>query len=199
MVSYRQEYLFCRFIQNLKFSLEGEHMEKKTNLLIIGEGPFGLAMAAYAQHLGIDHLVAGKPMEFWRANMPEGMYLRSGCDWHLDPLEVDTIECFLQTPSLAPADVEPLSRNFYLSYRDVVSGTETDREAYRDTSGDSTCRRWARSVSGHDGGWPNNNQPEGVVIALGFKYFKNEPRDPWSISCLRVAFRIPASWLISGA
>src|SRR5712692_8027694 len=48
-------------------------MEATTNLLIIGAGPYGLAIAAYARHLGIDHVVVGKPMEFWKANMPEGI------------------------------------------------------------------------------------------------------------------------------
>ena len=48
-------------------------MKKETDLLIIGAGPFGLAMAAHARHLGIDHLMVGKPMEFWQVNMPEGM------------------------------------------------------------------------------------------------------------------------------
>ena len=48
----------------------------ETDLLIIGAGPFGLAVAAQASHLGIYHVVVGKPMEFWRRNMPTGMYLR---------------------------------------------------------------------------------------------------------------------------
>ena len=43
------------------------HME--TDLLIIGAGPFGLSLAAQAAHDGIEHLVVGKPMEFWRRNM----------------------------------------------------------------------------------------------------------------------------------
>jgi|SoiMethySBSTD1v2_1073268.scaffolds.fasta_scaffold02287_7 cation diffusion facilitator CzcD-associated flavoprotein CzcO len=88
----------------------------ETDLLIIGAGPFGLAIAAQASHLGIDHLVVGRPMEFWRKNMPQGMYLRSACDWHLDPVNLHTIEKFLQTRGQTPHDVEPLSLEFYLSY-----------------------------------------------------------------------------------
>jgi 2-polyprenyl-6-methoxyphenol hydroxylase-like FAD-dependent oxidoreductase len=36
----------------------------QTNLLIVGAGPFGLALAAQAAHLGIEHMVVGKPMDF---------------------------------------------------------------------------------------------------------------------------------------
>jgi hypothetical protein len=31
-----------------------------------------MSLAAQAAHDGIDHLVVGKPMEFWRQNMPKG-------------------------------------------------------------------------------------------------------------------------------
>ena len=89
---------------------------RETNLLIVGAGPFGLAIAAQAAHDGIEHLIVGKPMEFWRRNMPKGMFLRSACDWHLDPLDVHTIEAFLRTQGKTPRDVEPLSLEFYLSY-----------------------------------------------------------------------------------
>ena len=91
-------------------------MDRRTDLLIIGAGPFGLALAADARHRGIDHLVVGKPMEFWKRNMPDGMYLRSDCDWHLDPNGEHTIERYLATRGQTPADVEPLSLRFYLEY-----------------------------------------------------------------------------------
>ena len=93
-------------------------MNRETNLLIIGAGPFGLAAAAQADHDRIEHLIVGTPMEFWRRNMPKGMFLRSACDWHLDPLDVHTIEAYLQTQGKTPKDVEPLSLEFYLSYVD---------------------------------------------------------------------------------
>lgn len=93
-------------------------MQTETDLLIVGAGPFGLAIAAQASHDRIEHLIAGKPMEFWRQNMPKGMFLRSACDWHLDPLDVHTIEAYLHSEGKTPTDVEPLSLEFYLSYVD---------------------------------------------------------------------------------
>lgn len=95
---------------------DGRSTAFDTDLLIIGAGPFGIATSSYARHLGIDHVVIGEPMGFWKTHMPQGMLLRSACDWHLDPTDVHTIEAFLAEQGRTPADVEPLSLDFYLGY-----------------------------------------------------------------------------------
>lgn len=46
---------------------------KTTELLIIGAGPFGLAVAAHAKLSGIAVTIVGEPMAFWKHNMPAGM------------------------------------------------------------------------------------------------------------------------------
>lgn len=89
---------------------------ERTPLLVVGAGPFGLAMAAEATERGVDQVVLGEPMSFWRRHMPAGMLLRSACDWHLDPAGRDTFERFLETRSQVPADVEPLPLDLYLEY-----------------------------------------------------------------------------------
>jgi FAD-dependent urate hydroxylase len=85
-----------------------------TKFLIVGAGPFGLAAASLAQDRGIDHLMIGGQMAFWRQHMPAGMYLRSAADWHLDPAGGCTIERFLGSQGLTPSDAEPLSLQRYL-------------------------------------------------------------------------------------
>jgi FAD-dependent urate hydroxylase len=48
------------------------------DVAVLGAGPYGLSAAAHLSAIkGLDVRVFGEPMEFWRSNMPEGMYLRS--------------------------------------------------------------------------------------------------------------------------
>ena len=147
---------------------------RETKLLIIGAGPFGLALAAQAQ-AGIQHLVVGKPMEFWRQNMPKGMYLRSACDWHLDPLNIHTIEAFLKPQRKTANEVEPLSLDFYLSYVDwfqqqkkIQSLPVYIRQLDRDVSNKGFVATTERGQA---------IKAKNVVLAPGFKHFKQVPDD----------------------
>lgn len=47
------------------------------DLIIIGAGPYGLAAAAQARQAGLDYLLIGEPMKFWKSTMPPFMVLRS--------------------------------------------------------------------------------------------------------------------------
>jgi hypothetical protein len=50
------------------------------DVAIIGAGPYGLSVAAYLRHCGVEHLVFGAPMQMWREHMPAGMLLKSRSD-----------------------------------------------------------------------------------------------------------------------
>ncbi len=151
-------------------------MTRHTNLLIIGAGPFGLAMAAYAKSLNLDHLILGKPMDFWKSNMPEGMILRSACDWHLDPLGIHTIENYLQTQNLTPAEVEPLSLEFYLGYTKWFQEQKQIEvlPAYvqRLDHANSTNNLFTATLNNGESITASN-----VLLALGFRNFKNIPAE----------------------
>ena len=145
----------------------------ETDLLIIGAGPFGLAVAARAAHDGVQHLIVGRPMEFWRKHMPKGMFLRSACDWHLDPLNVHTIEAFLSGQGKKPSDVEPLSLDFYLSYADWFQAQKRidPVPVYIEKLESSDGRFSATTVAG------SVINARRVVLAPGFKHFAHAPEE----------------------
>jgi cation diffusion facilitator CzcD-associated flavoprotein CzcO len=45
--------------------------------VVVGAGPYGLAVAAHLLHEGVSVRVFGEPMDAWRHNMPKGMFLKS--------------------------------------------------------------------------------------------------------------------------
>jgi len=154
----------------------------ETDLLIIGAGPFSLAVAAQASHDRIEHLIVGKPMEFWKQNMPNGMFLRSACDWHLDPLGVHTIDCFLDSRGKTARDVEPLSLDFYLSYAEWFQQQKVIQTL------PVYVQKLDRSLATEDGAPQGYHfvatTPDGevikaqrVVLAPGFKHFAHVPDD----------------------
>ena len=146
-------------------------MTLKTDLLIVGAGPFGLALAAGAKHDGIDHIVVGKSMEFWRRNMPKGMFLRSACDWHLDPQNVHTIEAYLQTLNKTSRDVEPLSLELYLAYVDWFQKQKQiePTRSYIERLDLHNSAFVATTVEGE------TIDARRVVLAPGFKHFAHVP------------------------
>ena len=143
------------------------------NFLIVGAGPFGLSMAAYAKYKDLDYLVIGKPMSFWKENMPKGMLLRSGRDWHLCPEGIYTIDKYLETKQLKLEDVEPLSLDFYLSY------TEWFQEQAKVQIQESLVQRLDHSnnqfVATLDDG--QTITANNLLLAIGFRYFKNVPTE----------------------
>ncbi len=144
---------------------------QQTDLLIIGAGPYGLAMAAHATHLGIDHLIVGEPMSFWRAHMPAGMLLRSATDWPLDPANLDTIEAYLASRG-EPSDAQPLSLDLYLDYAawfQRQKGIESIPEHVH-VLRRRPDRTFLTSLSRGD-----SIASRRVVIALGFGAFRHVP------------------------
>jgi hypothetical protein len=68
--------------------------------------------------MGIEPIVLGEPMGVWKHNMPEGMLLRSGLDWQLDPFEVHTFRAYLEERGLSERDVDPIPVELFIDYGD---------------------------------------------------------------------------------
>ncbi len=146
----------------------------QTKTLIVGAGPFGLSLAAYLKERDQSFSVTGFSMDYWKNHMPREMYLRSACDWHLDPNDRHTILKFLQEQNLTPADVEPIQLEFYLRYA----------EWFQQQAGISPVPAWIKKLDHTNGQfiaslYDNETiHAEKVVLAVGLRYFKNIP-DPF--------------------
>lgn len=91
-------------------------MPDRTDLLVVGAGPYAYSAAALARDNGIETRIVGHPMAFWRKNMPAEMFLRSGPDWHLDGNGEYTFEAFFEDRGLRPEDFDPIPISVFLDY-----------------------------------------------------------------------------------
>ncbi len=75
---------------------------QKTDVAIIGAGPYGLSLGAHLQHSGVRHRIFGRPMQSWQQNMPKGMCLKSDgyASTLYDPERSFTLEQFCREQSL---------------------------------------------------------------------------------------------------
>jgi cation diffusion facilitator CzcD-associated flavoprotein CzcO len=150
-----------------------EDLMLTTDLLIIGSGPYGLATAAYAQQRGMACRLQGRPMDLWWRHMPDGMFLRSGIDWHLDPSGVHTIEAYVRQIGIDPASVDPLPVGLFRDY-----GRWFQEAA--DLRPDARLVRTLTRMGDHfeaeleDGEWVRARR---VLLALGFASSMNLPED----------------------
>jgi thioredoxin reductase len=146
---------------------------RRTALLIVGAGPYGLAVAACAKERGMDAVLTGCSMEFWQQHMPAGMLLRSPLDWHMDPFARRTLVAFLQDRKLNPSDVGPLPVELFCEYaRWFAEGYALESEADRI----ATLRRedgWF--VAETEGG--DRVEARNVILAPGAAPFVHIPAD----------------------
>ena len=141
------------------------------NLLVVGAGPYALSTAGLAREHGIDTVVVGSAMAFWRENMPEGMFLRSGPDWHLDAVGVHTLEAYLEERTISPDEVDPIPIGVFLDYADWfrrAKGIEVHDELVADLA-----RSDGRFVATLAGG--ERVLADAVVAAPGARYYTNVP------------------------
>jgi cation diffusion facilitator CzcD-associated flavoprotein CzcO len=146
-------------------------MMTTTSLLVVGAGPYGLSTAAFARQYGIDTVVVGRPMGFWREHMPAGMFLRSGPDWHLDAAGVHTLQAYLEEHAIAPADVDPLPIGLFLDYAEwfrLAKGVEVREDLVAELA-----KPDGRLVAVLDSG--ARVAADAVVAAPGVCYFTNLP------------------------
>ena len=143
----------------------------QVQLLVIGAGPYALSIAALARERGIGSVVLGRPMGFWRENMPEGMFLRSGPDWHLDGGAVHTLQAYLEEQGIRPGEADPIPIGVFLDYADWfkrAKGIEV-REEFVDTLVKADGGFEATLRSGE------RIRADAVVAAPGIRHYASVP------------------------
>jgi FAD-dependent urate hydroxylase len=93
-------------------------MADRTDLLVVGAGPYAYSAASCARDHGIDTRVVGLPMSFWREQMPTDMFLRSGPDWHLDAAGEHTFAAYFEDRGLNRAENDPVPIGVFLDHTD---------------------------------------------------------------------------------
>jgi|WetSurMetagenome_2_1015567.scaffolds.fasta_scaffold86420_1 FAD-dependent urate hydroxylase len=94
-------------------------MLTRTDVAIVGAGPYGLSVAAHLAARGVRFRIFGRAMSSWRSNMPEGMYLKSpGRASNLsDPAGEHTLEHYCKTIGREYSDWErPISGELFGRY-----------------------------------------------------------------------------------
>ena len=145
--------------------------DTRTDLLVIGAGPYAYAAAAYAGDRGIDTTIVGRPLSFWRDQMPTDMYLRSGPDWYLDANREFTFEAFFEDRGLDPADHDPIPIDVWLDHAEWFADAKALRPDPRFVA-DVTRANGTFLATMEDG---STIEADKVLAAPGVGYFAQLP------------------------
>lgn len=89
------------------------------DVAVVGAGPYGLSIASHLRARGIEHRVFGTPMQTWRTQMPQGMFLKSEgfASSLFEPSGAFTLREYCAGEGLPYADLGlPISRAVFSNY-----------------------------------------------------------------------------------
>jgi thioredoxin reductase len=89
------------------------------DVAVVGAGPYGLSLASHLRARGVDHRIFGVPMNAWRTQMPQGMFLKSdGFASNLyDPGRAFPLREYCAAEGLDYADLGlPIAREVFADY-----------------------------------------------------------------------------------
>jgi FAD-dependent urate hydroxylase len=138
---------------------------------VLGAGPYGLSVAAHLRDAGIEPVIFGEPMEFWRRHMPGRMLLRSSlrASHIADPRRELTLDAFYAQRGGAPPKPVPIED--FLDYAEWYRlGKEIDPDRRR-------VAAVARNGNGFELTLDDGSElsAERVVVATGLEPFPRVP------------------------
>jgi Predicted flavoprotein involved in K+ transport len=143
------------------------------DVVVVGAGPYGLSVAAHLLARGLNVAIFGKPVELWRAHMPQGMNLRS--HWWAtnlsDPQQRYTFGRFLQMKGYSqehPTAIEHFIEYALWFQQNVVPDVDETYVA------EIVRRNGLYTLRLEDG---RAVQAPAVVMAIGVYYFAYRPEE----------------------
>ncbi len=149
-------------------------MQSKTDVAIVGAGPYALSLAAHLAARNVDHVMIGTPMAGWMTGMPKGMQLKSEgfASSLFDPGSRFTLKRYCGENGIGYADIDkPVDIATFIAYgldfqRQATLGVEKDQVTSLDRAPGGFVLRLAHGGSLHC---------RRAVLATGIKPFHHRP------------------------
>ncbi|WP_070405110.1 FAD-dependent oxidoreductase [Kozakia baliensis] len=149
----------------------------KTDIAIIGAGPYGLSLAAHLRQMNVDFQIFGIPMEVWRENMPQGMYLKSegfACTL-FDPKQELTLAQYCQAHGIDYASIgRPIERDLFLKYGEAFQRTFVSnlQKTHVQKLEREKNEQYSLTLANGETWYARR-----VIVACGISHFANLPRE----------------------
>ncbi|WP_108670323.1 NAD(P)-binding domain-containing protein [Peribacillus acanthi] len=148
------------------------------DVIIVGAGPYGISLAAHAVANKLEYKLFGYPMDFWKNQMPQDMFIRTPHDFvsFSDPLEQWTIHNYaletgtlLETPLPRPVFVDYASwfaEKTGITFSPVLVSNVEQKDGYFTV----------RTETGEE------YQTKNVIVATGVEHYKYLPESMKEVS-----------------
>src|SRR5579859_5767871 len=154
------------------------------DVAVVGAGPYGLSIASHLRGCGVGYRIFGAPMQTWRSQMPQGMFLKSEgfASSLFEPSGSCTLARYCAEQGLPYADLGlPISRAVFADY-----GAAFQRRCVPDLEPVEVTGLAAapQGVAGGSSGGFRLTLASGetlaarrVVLAVGISHFAHLPAD----------------------